>query len=230
MAGKRFVALRKKVDPERKYLVQEACQLVAECAGTKFDQTVDVAVRLGVDPKQSDQQVRGAVNLPHGLGKKFVVVVFAKGPKEQEARDAGADFVGGQDLVDKITGGWMDFDKVIATPDMMPMVSKVGKLLGPRGLMPNPKTGTVSFEVGVAVKECKAGKMAFKTEKGGIIHGAIGKVSFGADKIRENLRAFVDEVVRLKPASSKGIYLRSLSVSSTMGPGVGVDVGSLEVH
>ena len=227
MKNKRYENLRKKISPEKKYSVDEAVKLVCDMGTTKFDQTVDVSLRLGVDAKQSDQQVRGAVNLPHGLGKKVTVLAFTKGEKEKEAKDAGADFVGGADLVTKIEGGWLDFDKVVATPDMMAVVSKVGKLLGPRGLMPNPKTGTVTFDIGKAVSECKAGKVSFKTEKAGIVHAPIGKVSFGADKIKENLHAFIDEVQKLKPTTSKGIYLRGLAISATMSPGVRVDVNAL---
>lgn len=228
MSSKRYRELRKKVDPNKKYSVQEGVGLIAEMKGTKMDQTVEVALRLGVDVKQSDQQVRGAVNLPHGLGKKITVIVFAKGDKEKEAREVGADHVGGDDLVQKITGGWMDFDKVIAAPDMMQVVSKVGKLLGPRGLMPNPKTGTVTFEVAKAVGECKAGKISFKTDKAGIVHCAIGKVSFGSEKIGENLQALLECVSKMKPAASKGDFFKGLTLSSTMSPGVRIDLGSLE--
>lgn len=227
MASKRYKELRKKVDPNKKYSIEEAVALVAGMSGTKFDQSVEVAIRLGVDPKQSDQQVRGAVTLPHGLGKKVTVLVFAKGEKEKEALEAGADFVGSDDLIQKINGGWMDFDKVVATPDMMVAVSKVGKILGPRGLMPNPKTGTVTFEIGKAVRESKAGRVEFKTEKAGIVHCSIGKVSFGAEKIKGNLQALLETVSKLKPSASKGVFFRGLALSATVSPGVRVDVSSL---
>lgn len=222
--SKRYSAFKAKLVEEKKYLTNEATELLSTFAGGKYDQSVEVAVRLGVDAKQSDQQVRGAINMPHGLGKKVTVLVFAKGAKEKEARDAGADFVGGDDLVEKITGGWMEFDKVVATPDMMVAVSKVGKLLGPRGLMPNPKTGTVTFEVGKAVSECKAGKVAFKTDKAGLIHCAIGKVSFGAEKIKDNLMTLIDGLTKMKPQSSKGTYLKSITISATTSPGIRLDV------
>ena len=196
--------------------------------GGKADQTVDVAIRLGIDPKQSDQQVRGAVPLPHGLGKTIRVIVFAKGEKEIEAKKAGADHVGGDDLIKKITEGWMDFDSVVATPDMMPAVSKLGKVLGPRGLMPNPKTGTVTFDVGKAIKELKMGKAEFKTEKAGIVHCAIGKVSFGPSKLKENLATLIEVVAKMKPASSKGNYFKGLALSATFSPGVRIDVSEIE--
>lgn len=226
--SKRYKSLRDKVDSEKKYNVDEAVGLVAAMGDTKFDQTVDISLRLGVDAKQTDQQVRGAVNLPHGLGKKVTVLVFAKGEKEKEAREAGADFVGADDLVQKITEGWMEFDKVVATPDMMVTVSKVGKLLGPRGLMPNPKTGTVTFEVAKAVTECKAGKVSFKTDKAGIIHAPVGKVSFGADKIKGNVLSLLEGIQKMKPSSSKGVFLKGLTLSPTMGPGVRIDMSSIE--
>ncbi len=192
-------------------------------ATAKFDQTVDAAIRLGVNPKHADQMVRGSVVLPNGLGKTVRVLVFAKGEKQKEALDAGADFAGSDELVEKIKEGWMDFDRVIATPDLMGTVGKLGKILGPRGLMPNPKVGTVTFEVGKAVKEQKAGKVEFRVEKAGIVHSPIGKVSFGSDKLLENLLALMETIIKLKPASSKGTYLKSISLSATMGPGVKVD-------
>ncbi|HBF13483.1 MAG TPA: 50S ribosomal protein L1 [Deltaproteobacteria bacterium] len=229
MSSKRYKELRKKVDPTKKYPLDQAVQLVSEMGGAKFDQTVEVALRLGTDSKQSDQNVRGATNMPHGLGKQVRVLVFAKGAKEAEAKEAGADFVGSDDLVKKINEGWMDFDKVIASPDMMVAVSKVGKILGPRGLMPNPKTGTVTQDVGKAVKECKLGKAAFKTDKASIIHCAIGKVSFGPQKIKDNLKSLLDEVIKLKPSAAKGIYLKGLTLSATLSPGIRVDMGSLEI-
>lgn len=229
MQSKRYRAWREKIDPTKKYSVDESVALVSEMKSPRYDQTVEVALRLGIDAKQSDQQVRGAVNLPNGLGKKVVVLAFAKGEKEAEAKQAGADYVGGEDLIKKITEGWSEFDKVVATPDMMVQVSKVGKILGPRGLMPNPKTGTVTFEIGKAVSECKAGKVAFKTDKGGIIHCPIGKVSFGPTKLKENLTTLVESIHKLKPASSKGNFLKGLTLSATTSPGVRVDVGELGV-
>lgn len=223
MSGKKYRQVIQKVVREKKYPFLEACQLLASLPVAKFDETVDVALRLGVDPKHSDQVVRGAVSLPHGLGKTVRILVFAKGEKEKEARAAGADFVGAEDLIEKIQEGWMDFDKVIATPDLMGQVSKVGKLLGPRGLMPNPKVGTVTFDIAKAVSENKAGKVEYRVDKAGIIHAPIGKMSFGAQKIQDNLHALLVDVVKHKPASAKGVYLRTLSISSTMGPGVKID-------
>ncbi len=223
MANKRFKAAAKKVDSTKKYTVEEAFKLVVENATAKFDETIDVALRLGVDPKQSDQQVRGAIALPHGLGKDVKVVVFAKGPKEAEAKNAGADFVGADDLVAKIQGGWLDFDKCIATPDMMATVSKVAKILGPRGLMPNPKVGTVTMAVGEAVTAEKKGKLDFRVDKAGIVHAGIGKKSIGDTKLRENFLTLLGAIVKAKPAASKGIYLQTIAVSSTMGPGMKVD-------
>lgn len=189
----------------------------------KFDESVDISVRLGIDAKQTDQVVRGAVSLPHGTGKTSRILAFVKGGKEAEAKDAGADFIGGEELVEKIQGGWMDFDKVVATPDMMATVSKLGKVLGPRGLMPNPKLGTVTFEIGQAIKELKAGKVEFRNDKAGVVHAAVGKVSFGADKILDNVTAFIGALQKAKPAGSKGHYFKTISLSSTMGPGIHVD-------
>jgi large subunit ribosomal protein L1 len=222
--GKRFKALKEKIDPSTRYTIDQAVKMAVEAATAKFDESIDVAVKLGIDAKQSDQQVRGAIALPHGLGKTVRVLVFAKGPKENEAKEAGADFVGADDLVAKINGGWLDFDKAIATPDMMATVSKVAKILGPRGLMPNPKVGTVTMNVGETVKAEKRGKLDFRVDKAGIIHAGIGRKSMGADKLRENFAAFLGAVLKAKPASSKGVYLRGITVSSTMGPGVRVDV------
>ena len=224
--GKRLKAANEKVDRDKKYSVQEAFSLVVDNAQAKFDETIDVAVKLGVDPKQSDQQVRGAVSLPNGLGKTVKVIVFAKGPKEKEAQDAGADFVGADDLVEKIKGGWLDFDKAIATPDMMATVSKVAKVLGPRGLMPNPKVGTVTMNVGEAVSAEKKGKLSYRVEKAGIIHAGIGKKSMGAEALAQNFNTFLGALMKAKPASSKGVYLRNISVSSTMGPGIKVDTSN----
>jgi large subunit ribosomal protein L1 len=223
MAGKKFAAASKKVDSAKKYTVDEAFKMVVDLAPAKFDETVDVAIRLGVDPKQSDQQVRGAIALPHGLGKDVKVIVFAKGPKEAEAKAAGADIVGSDDLVAKIQGGWLDFDKCIATPDMMATVSKVAKILGPRGLMPNPKIGTVTMNVAEAVTAEKKGKLDFRVDKAGIIHAGVGKKSMGDAKLRDNFLTLLGAIVKAKPASSKGIYLRTISVASTMGPGVKVE-------
>jgi large subunit ribosomal protein L1 len=224
VAGKKFKAASQKVDSAKKYTLEDAFKMVIDVAPAKFDETVEVAMRLGIDPKQSDQQVRGAIALPHGLGKAVKVVVFAKGPKEAEAKNAGADFVGADDLVAKIQGGWLDFDKAIATPDMMATVSKVAKILGPRGLMPNPKVGTVTMNVGDAVTAEKKGKLDFRVDKAGIVHAGIGKKSMGDTKLRENFMALLGAVMKAKPASSKGVYLRTIAVSSTMGPGVKVDV------
>lgn len=226
--NKRINTAITKVDRTKKYSLEEAVALAVETATAKFDESIEVAVKLGVDPKQSDQQVRGAVALPHGLGKDVRVVVFAKGPKEAEAKEAGADYVGADDLVEKIQGGWLEFDKAIATPDMMATVSKVAKILGPRGLMPNPKVGTVTMNVGQTVSTEKKGKLAFRVEKAGIVHAAIGKKSMGAEKLKDNLRILMSALMKAKPASSKGVYLRGVSVSSTMGPGVPVDVTSAQ--
>lgn len=227
MAGKNYKNYRAQVDSNKKYSIEDGLNLVCGMKSGKFDQTIEAAIRLGVDAKQSDQQVRGAVTLPHGLGKQVTVVAFARGPKEKEARDAGADFVGADDLVAKITEGWTDFDKVVASPDMMAVVSKVGKILGPRGLMPNPKTGTVTMDIGKAVSDCKKGKVEFKTDKAGIVHCAVGKMSFGPEKIRENLQTLIDGVQKLKPSTSKGIYFRGLALSGTHTPGVRIDVSAL---
>jgi large subunit ribosomal protein L1 len=221
--AKKFKEALAKVDRNRNYALKEAIELVKSATYTKFDETVDVAVRLGVDPRHADQMVRGAVVLPNGLGKDVRVLVFAKGEKEKEARDAGADYVGAEDLVTRIQEGWFDFDTAIATPDMMGVVGKIGKLLGPRGLMPNPKVGTVTFDVGRAVKESKSGKVEFRVEKAGIVHAPVGKVSFDGDKLKENILALVDALVKAKPPAAKGTYVKKISLSSTMGPGVRVD-------
>jgi large subunit ribosomal protein L1 len=225
--GKRLVNTRKKVQNDKRYSVMDAVGLVVDTATAKFDESIDVAIRLGVDPKQGDQQVRGAIALPHGLGKTVRVLVFAKGPKEAEAKAAGADFVGSDDLVQKINDGWLEFDKCIATPDMMATVSKVAKVLGPRGLMPNPKIGTVTMNVKDAVEAEKKGKLDFRIDKSGIIHAGIGRKSMGAGKLKDNLSVLLTSVVKAKPATSKGIYLRSITVSSTMGPGVKVDTNEV---
>lgn len=223
MSGKKFKAAAKKIDAAKKYSFADGVKLAVDSAPAKFDESIDVAVRLGIDPKQSDQQVRGAIALPHGLGKNVRVVVFAKGPKENEAKAAGADFVGAEDLVEKINGGWLEFDKCIASPDMMATVSKVAKVLGPRGLMPNPKVGTVTMNVGEAVTAEKKGKLDFRVDKAGIVHVSIGRKSMGATKLKDNFDAFIQAIVKAKPATSKGTYLRSMTVASTMGPGIKLD-------
>ncbi len=226
--GKKYNKSIEKVETEKKYNFEEAVNLAIESSYARFDETVEIAVCLGVDPRHADQMVRGTVVLPNGLGKEVRVLVFAKGEKEKEALDAGAEYVGNDDLVKKIEGGWLDFDKAIATPDIMGVVGKLGKLLGPRGLMPNAKTGTVTFDVGRAVQELKAGKIDFRVEKRGIIHSPMGKVSFGGKKIIENIAAFMETIMRLKPASSKGIYLESISIATTMGPGIKVDTADVK--
>jgi large subunit ribosomal protein L1 len=227
MAGKKYRDASKKIDQERRYPLEEAIQIVAGNKLAKFDETVEIAVRLGVDPRQADQNVRGTVVLPHGTGKVSRVLVIAKGDKEREAREAGADFVGGEDMVKKIQEeNWLGFDRVIATPDMMAQVGKIGKILGPRGLMPNPKVGTVTFDVAKAVGEVKAGKVDYRVDKAGVVHAPIGKLSFGERKLIENAHALLESILRAKPASAKGNYVRSVAVSSTMGPGVRVDAAS----
>ena len=215
-----------KIEP-RVYGLREAVEAVKRATFTKFDESVDLALRLGIDPKRSDQLVRGTAALPHGTGKKVRVLVFAKGEKEQEARQAGADYVGADDLMEKIKGGWMDFDCAIATPDLMAAVGKLGKVLGPRGLMPNPKTGTVTFEVKKAVEDIRKGRVEFKVEKAGIVHVPVGKVSFDPGKLCDNASAVIESVMRAKPASCKGRYLKSATISSTMGPGVKLDTVAL---
>lgn len=219
-----------KVDRSKSYPLQEGVELVKDAVFAKFDETVDVAVRLGVDPRHADQMVRGAVVLPNGLGKDVRVLVFAKGEKEKEALDAGADFVGADDLVARIQGGWFDFDTAIATPDMMGVVGKIGKLLGPRGLMPNPKVGTVTFDVGRAVKESKSGKVEFRVEKAGIVHAPVGKASFTSDTLKENLLALIDALLKAKPSAAKGTYIKKITISSTMGPGVRLDIADITAN
>jgi len=226
--GKKYSESRKKINTEQKHGVTEAVEMALGASYAKFDETVDLAVRLGVDPRHADQMVRGTVVLPNGLGKEVKVLVFAKGEKEKEANDAGADFVGNDDLIEKIKEGWFGFDKAIDTPDMMGSVGKIGKLLGPRGLMPNAKIGTVTFEVAKAVEELKAGKIDFRVEKAGIIHAPMGKVSFGVEKMLQNVTAFLETILRLKPASSKGSYLRGIVISTTMGPGISVDTSQIK--
>ena len=221
--SKQHTEALKKVDRLAQYDPKDALELTVSSSHAKFDETVDVAVRLGVDPRHADQMVRGTVVLPNGLGKDVKVLVFAKGEKEKEALDAGADFIADGDMVKKIQDGWFGFDKAVATPDMMGMVGKLGRVLGPRGLMPNAKTGTVTMELEKAINELKSGKIDFRVEKTGIIHAPVGKISFGAEKLTENVKAFLDKVTALKPASSKGIYYKSISISSTMGPGIKID-------
>ncbi|HXX54194.1 MAG TPA: 50S ribosomal protein L1 [Thermodesulfovibrionales bacterium] len=225
--GKKMDAASKKIGEGKDFSLEDAVRIVKEASYAKFDETVDMAFSLGIDPKKSDQMVRGTVALPHGVGKKVRVLVFAKGEKEKEALDAGADHVGAEELVEKIQKGWMDFDRAVATPDIMGLVGRLGKVLGPRGLMPNPKLGTVTFDVGKAVKEIKAGKVEYKTEKAGIVHVPIGKVSFDAEKLADNARVVIDAIVKAKPGTSKGKYLKKVALSSTMGPGIKVDVGKL---
>ena len=219
-----------RVDRMKGYAIDDALSLVKETAFAKFDETVDIAVRLGVDPRHADQMVRGAVVLPNGLGKAVRVLVFAKGEKEKEALDAGADYVGAEDFIAKIQEGWFDFDTAIATPDMMGVVGKIGKLLGPRGLMPNPKVGTVTFDVARAVQESKAGKVEFRVEKAGIVHAPVGKVSFDAEKLKGNILALVEALIKAKPSAAKGNYLKKITVSSTMGPGIKLDLSEVTSH
>ncbi|MGB5812223.1 MAG: 50S ribosomal protein L1 [Polyangiales bacterium] len=228
--GKKRAPAVQKADKNARYGLGEAVTLVKELAFANFDESVDLAVRLGVDPKHADQMVRGAVVLPHGTGKTNRVLVFAKGEKVAEAEAAGADFVGGDDFVAKINEGWLDFDTVIATPDMMGQVGRLGRVLGPRGLMPNPKVGTVTFDVTKAVTEAKAGKVEFRVEKAGIVHAQVGKKSFGESELAGNVRSLVNALIKAKPAAAKGTYLRSITLSSTMGPGIKVDPGTIEAE
>jgi len=221
--SKGYQTVMEKVDRVKRYSLEEGVGLAQQTARAKFDETVELSIRLGVDPRQADQNVRGTVVLPHGVGKKVRILVFAKGEKEREAQEAGADFIGGDDLIEKIREGWLDFDKTVATPDMMGSVGKIGKILGPRGLMPNPKVGTVTFEVGKAVKELKAGKLEFRVDKAGIVHVPVGKVSFGQDKLLDNAKAVLGAILRAKPASAKGQFVLGVTLSTTMGPGIKVD-------
>ena len=227
MSGKKYQTAKEKLE-QREYTLEEAVQTIHELQFAKFDETAEVALRLGVDPRHADQMVRGTVVLPNGLGKEVRVCVIASADKVKEAEEAGAEHIGGDDLVEKIQGGWIDFDAVVSTPDMMKGVGKLGRVLGPRGLMPNPKAGTVTFDVGKAVTEIKAGKVEFRVDKNGVIHAPFGKVSFTGDQLVENARSLIDAVIRSKPASSKGRYLRGVFVSSTMGPGIRVNVAQLE--
>ena len=224
--GKHMAAASAKV-VEKMYDLERASELVKEVSYVKFDETIDLAIRLGVDPKRADQMVRGTTVLPHGTGRKVRIAVFAKGEKEQEAKQAGADYVGAEDLLEKVKGGWLEFDSAIATPDLMGSVGKLGKVLGPRGLMPNPKTGTVTFEVGKAIQDIRKGRVEYKVDKAGIVHVPVGKVSFGSQKIKENAQAVFDSIIKAKPASSKGRYMRSATLSSTMGPGIPLDSASI---
>jgi large subunit ribosomal protein L1 len=218
--GKKMKEALGKVDRNEKYEMKEALRLAKENSFVKFDESVDVAINLGVDPRKADQNIRGSVVLPKGTGKKFRVLVFAKGEKETEAKEGGADFVGGEDMVKKIQGGWLEFDRVVATPDMMGQVGKLGKVLGPRGMMPNPKTGTVTFDVKKAIEEIQAGKVDFRVDKGGIVHATLGKAGFSVEDLAENFNALIATLVKMKPASSKGHYVKAISVSTTMGAGI----------
>jgi large subunit ribosomal protein L1 len=226
--AKQFKQAAEKIEPQKRYPFREAVELMLECTYARFDETAEVALNLGVDPRHADQNVRGAVVLPHGTGKPVRVICFAKGDKETEAREAGADEVGGQELAKKIQDGWLEFERVIATPDMMSVVGRLGKILGPRGLMPNPKVGTVTFEVGRAISEQKSGKIEFRVDKNGIVHAPFGRVSFGADKLCENLLAVTDAILKAKPPAAKGGYVERVSISTTMGPGVKVDTSDLQ--
>jgi len=227
-AGKHVENARKRVEA-RPYKLQEAAELIKKTHHTKFNETVELAINLGVDPKHSDQVVRGTVVLPHGLGKSVRVLVIASGDKVREATEAGADFVGGEDMVTKIAGGWTDYDAVIATPDMMKSAGKLGKVLGPRGLMPNPKTGTVTFDVAKAIKETKGGKVEFRVDKAGIVHCGIGKIDFDATKLAENAHAIINAVIKAKPAAAKGKYVKRITLTSTMGPGIPIDLAESEI-
>jgi large subunit ribosomal protein L1 len=221
--GKKYREAIKKVDSDQRYGLEEGVNLLKETCFANFDETIDIAIRLGVDPRKADQMVRGSVTLPHGTGKSVTVLVFAKGEKEKEALDAGADFVGADDMAEKIQGGWLEFDRAIATPDMMGVVGKLGRVLGPRGLMPNPKSGTVTFDIAQVVKDVKAGQVEFRVEKAGIIHCPIGKRSFSTEQLVGNARALLDTLLRMKPATSKGQYMRSIAISSTAGIGIKLD-------
>jgi len=225
--GKSYRKVFEKVDRNQRYPLEDSLKLVKETARAKFDETVDMAIRLGVDPRQADQNIRGTVALPHGMGKTVRVLAFAKGEKEREAQEAGADFVGSDDLIKKISEGWLDFDKAVATPDMMAAVGRIGKVLGPRGLMPNPKTGTVSLDIGKAVREIKAGKLEFRVDKAGIVHVPVGRASFSAEQLIDNARMVLLTVLRAKPASAKGNYVKGVTVATTMGPGIKIDLAQI---
>lgn len=225
--SKRFKEMSGLVFPDRLYTLEEAVEILKKCPPVKFDQSVEVAIKSGIDPKKSDQQIRGSVTLPHGIGKKIRILVFARGPKAKEAEEAGADFAGSDELVERVKGGWVDFDAVVATPDMMRDVGKLGKILGPRNLMPTPKSGTVTNDVGKVIGELKAGKVEFKNDKSGLINNLVGKLSFDKEKIVENIEALVAAITRAKPSSAKGQFLQSLALSSTMGPGIKIDLNSI---
>jgi large subunit ribosomal protein L1 len=225
--GKSYRAALAKVDRSQRYPLEEGLRLVKETGRAKFDETVEMAVRLGVDPRQADQNVRGTVSLPHGIGKTVRVLAFAKGEKEKEAQEAGADYVGAEELIKKISDGWFDFDKTVATPDMMAAVGRIGKVLGPRGLMPNPKTGTVTMEIGKAVKEIKAGKLEFRVDKAGIVHVPVGRASFSQEQLIDNAKAVLTSILRAKPPSAKGNYVRGVTISATMGPGIKIDLSQV---
>lgn len=227
MSGKSYRDALAKVDRNQRYLLEDSLRLAKDTARAKFDETVEMSIRLGVDPRQADQNIRGTVTLPHGMGKAVRVLAFAKGDKEKEAQDAGADFVGSDDLIKKISDGWLDFDKAVATPDMMAAVGRIGKVLGPRGLMPNPKTGTVSMDIGKAVKEIKAGKLEYRVDKAGIVHVPVGKASFGPEQLIDNAKAVLMSVLRAKPASAKGNYVKGVTVTTTMGPGIKIDLAQI---
>jgi large subunit ribosomal protein L1 len=225
--GKSYKDVLAKVDRSNRYPLEDGLKLAKETARAKFDETVEMAVRLGVDPRQADQNVRGTVSLPHGMGKTVRILAFAKGEKEKEAQEAGADFVGSDELIKKISEGWLEFDKAVATPDMMAVVGRIGKILGPRGLMPNPRTGTVTLDIGKAVKEIKAGKLEYRVDKAGIVHIPLGKTSFGAEQLIDNAKAVLQSILRAKPASAKGNYVRGVTVSTTMGPGIKLDLSQI---
>lgn len=227
--SKKLAAVKEKLDTTKEYTLEEAIDFLKENSFAKFDETVEMAINLGVDPKKSDQVVRSTVVLPHGTGKQVRVLVFAKGEKEKEAEEAGADYVGAEDLIEKIQQGWLEFDRVIATPDMMGQVGKLGKILGPRGLMPNPKLGTVTFDVGRAVKEAKGGKIEYRTDKGGVLHVPIGKLSFDREKLVENAMAVLKSIIKAKPPTSKGKYIKKVTLSSTMGPGLKINISELKL-
>lgn len=227
--GKKLAAVKEKLDVTKEYTLEEAIDFLKENSFAKFDETVEMAINLGVDPRKSDQVVRSTVVLPHGTGKQVRVLVFAKGEKEKEAEEAGADYVGAEDLIEKISQGWLEFDRAIATPDMMGQVGKLGKILGPRGLMPNPKLGTVTFDIAKAVKEAKAGKIEYRTDKGGVVHVPIGKLSFDKEKLVENAIAVLKSVIKAKPPTSKGKYIKKVVLSSTMGPGLKIDISKLKL-
>ncbi len=225
--GKSYRKVLDKVDRNQRYQLEDSLKLVKETARAKFDETVDIAIRLGVDPRQADQNIRGTVALPHGMGKTVRVLAFAKGEKEREAQEAGADFIGSDELIKKISEGWLDFDKAVATPDMMAAVGRIGKILGPRGLMPNPKTGTVSLDIGKAVREIKAGKLEFRVDKAGIVHVPVGRASFSAEHLIDNARMVLLTILRAKPASAKGNYVKGVTIATTMGPGIKVDLAQI---